>query len=87
MSFFDKIKDIKKLKDLDSELAKEVFEQEREGIKVTINGRSEIISIVLNAETSKERQEQLLKDIINEVCNKAKMSMAQKAAQITGMGF
>jgi DNA-binding protein YbaB len=87
MSIFDKLKDIKKLKDLESELAKETFEAEREGIKVIINGKSEIISLTLNAELEKNRQEQVLKDLINETGNKAKMAMAQKAAQITGIGF
>lgn len=87
MSIFDKIKDIQKLKDLDNELAKQNFEGEREGIKVIINGRSEIVSLVLNSELAKERQEQVLKDLINEVSQKAKMAMAQKAAQITGLGF
>lgn len=87
MGIFDKIKDIKKLKDLDSELSKEVFDIEREGIKVVINGKSEIISISLNSELDKDKQERVLKDIINEVSNNAKMAMAQKAAQITGIGF
>ncbi|MFA5087177.1 MAG: YbaB/EbfC family nucleoid-associated protein [Candidatus Paceibacterota bacterium] len=87
MGIFDKIKDIKKLKDLDSQLAKEVFEMEREGVKVIINGKAEIISISLNSDLDKDKQERVLKDIINEVSNNAKMAMAQKAAQITGMGF
>jgi DNA-binding protein YbaB len=87
MSIFDKLKDIKKLKDLESELSKQVFEGEREGIKVIMNGKSEIISISLNTELEKSRQEQILKDIINETGNNAKMVMAQKAAQITGIGF
>lgn len=87
MGIFDKLKDIKKLKDLDAELAKETFELEKEGVKVAINGRSEIVSIFLNEQLSKERQEAVLKDVINEIGNKAKMAMAQKAAQITGLGF
>lgn len=87
MSLFDKIKDIQKLKELDKELAQQTFDGEREGTKVIINGRSEIVSIILNSELAKDRQEQVLKDLINEVSQKAKMAMAQKAAQITGLGF
>jgi DNA-binding protein YbaB len=87
MSFFDKLKDIKKLKDLDSELAKERFETEKEGVKIVINGKSEILGITLNPELSKERQEQVLMDAINDVSQKAKMAMAQKAAQISGLNF
>lgn len=87
MGIFDQLKDIKKLKDLDNQLAKETFELEKNGVKVVINGKSEIINIVLNSELDKENQEKILKEIINEISNKAKMAMAQKAAQITGVGF
>lgn len=87
MSFFDKLKDIKKLKDLDSELAKERFEIEKEGIKIVINGKSDILEIRLNPELSIEKQEQFLIDAINEVSQKSKMAMAQKAAQISGLNF
>jgi DNA-binding protein YbaB len=87
MSFFDKLKDIKKLKDLDSELAKERFEIEKEGIKIIINGKSDILEIKLNPELSIEKQERFLIDAINEVSQKSKMAMAQKAAQISGLNF
>lgn len=87
MGIFDQLKDIKKLKDLDNQLAKETFELEKNGVKVVINGKSEIINIVLNSELDKENQEKILKEIINEISNKAKTAMAQKAAQITGVGF
>ncbi|MDD5569475.1 MAG: YbaB/EbfC family nucleoid-associated protein [Candidatus Pacebacteria bacterium] len=84
---FDKLKDLKKLRDLDSALGNEILETEKDGIKVVINGKSEIVSIVLNSELGKDRQEQLLKECINEVCGKAKMLMAKKAAEISGFGF
>jgi DNA-binding protein YbaB len=84
---FDKLKDLKKLRDLDCALAKEQFETEKEGIKITINGRGEIISIFLNPDLSKEKQEQILVSAINEVCGQAKMAMAKKAAEISGLGF
>jgi len=87
MGMFDKLKDLKKLKDLDSELSKEVFEAEKEGVKISMNGRSEIISICLNYDLPKEKQETILKDVLNEAGNKSKMAMAQKAAQITGLGL
>ncbi len=84
---FDKLKDLKKLKDLESSLGKEIMEKEKDGIKVVINGRSEIVSISLNPELGKERQEQVLKDLINDVSKDAKMLMARKAVEITGMSF
>ncbi|MFA5013684.1 MAG: YbaB/EbfC family nucleoid-associated protein [Candidatus Paceibacterota bacterium] len=84
---FDKLKDLKKLRDLDCALAKEQFETEKEGIKIIINGRGEIISIALNPDLGKEKQEQVLVDAINDVCREAKMAMAKKAAEISGIGF
>ncbi|MFZ3054364.1 MAG: YbaB/EbfC family nucleoid-associated protein [Minisyncoccales bacterium] len=84
---FDKLKDLKKLKDLESALGKEMLEKEKEGIKVIVNGRAEIVSISLNSSLEKERQEQILKELINDVSREAKMLMARKASEITGFGF
>jgi len=84
---FDKLKDLKKLKDLESALGKETMEKEKDGIKVVVNGRAEIVSISLNCELEKGRQEQILKEVINDVSREAKMFMARKAAEITGFGF
>ncbi|MFA5730210.1 MAG: YbaB/EbfC family nucleoid-associated protein [Candidatus Paceibacterota bacterium] len=84
---FDKLKDLKKLKDLESSLGKERVEKEKNGIRVVVNGRAEIESISLNAELSKEDQERYLKECINEASRDAKMIMAKKAAEITGFGF
>ena len=84
---FDKLKDLKKLKDLEESLGKEKIEKERDGVKVAVNGRAEVVSICLNGELIKEKQEQILKDIINDASREAKMLMARKAAEITGFGF
>lgn len=84
---FEKLKDLKKMKDLENALGKEVLEKEREGIKVAVNGRAEIISITLNPSLIKERQEQILKDLINDVSRDAKMLMAKRAMEITGFGL
>jgi DNA-binding protein YbaB len=84
---FDKLKDLKKLKDLESSLGDERVEKENHGIKVLVNGRAEVLNITLNSELSKEDQEKYLKDSINDASRDAKMIMAKKAAQITGFGF
>jgi DNA-binding protein YbaB len=84
---FDKLKDLKKLKDLESALGKETLEKEKDGIRVVVNGRAEIVSISLNSVLDKEKQEQILKECINDVSREAKMLMARKAAEITGFGF
>jgi len=84
---FDKLKDLKKLKDLDNSLGNERIEKEKDGVKVVSNGRAEIISISLNENLNKEEQERALMDCINNVSKEAKMIMAKKASQITGFGL
>lgn len=84
---FDKLKDLKKLKDLESALGNERIEKEKNGIKVIVNGKAEIMSISLNPDLDKEKQEQSLKDCINDANKEAKMIMAKRAASITGFGL
>lgn len=84
---FDKLKQLKRLKDFEDSLSKERLEKEINGVKVVINGKTEIISISLNPELDKEKQEQVLKECINSVSHEAKMIMAKKAQEISGIGF
>jgi DNA-binding protein YbaB len=87
MGMFDKLKDLKKLKDLDSSLAKERMESEVNGVKVVVNGKAEVVEIVLNSELGKEQLEKAVKDCVNDACGKAKMIMAKKAAEVSGFNF
>jgi DNA-binding protein YbaB len=87
MGMFDKLKDLKKLKDLDSSLSRERMESEIDGVKVIVNGKAEIVEITLNMELGKEKLEKATKDCINDACGKAKMVMARKAAEVSGMNF
>lgn len=82
---FDKLKDLKKLKDLDSALAKEMIEKEKEGIKIVVNGRGDVERIFLGA--GLEKQEKILKELLNSASTEAKMKMARRAAEITGFGI
>ena len=84
MSMFDKLRDLNKLREVQSSLNKEMFEKEKEGIKVVINGNMEIKEIILNSELNKEKQEQLLKNCINELMAEVKMTMAKK---LSGLGL
>lgn len=87
MGMFDKLKDLKKLKDLDSSLAKERMESEVNGVKVIVNGKAEVVEITLNSELGKEQLEKAVKDCVNDACGKAKMVMARKAAEVSGFNF
>ncbi|OGS27611.1 MAG: hypothetical protein A2297_04240 [Elusimicrobia bacterium RIFOXYB2_FULL_48_7] len=84
---FDKLKQLKQLKDLQSALAQEKFDAEKEGIKITINGKLEIELLQLNPSLEKEKQEKFLKDLINETIRKMQLKLAQKMSQMPGLKF
>lgn len=81
---FEKLKQIKKLKDLQSSLSQEKAEGEKNGIKVVINGKMEIEEIELNPELSREEQQRFLKECLNETMRKVQMIAAQKMQQMGG---
>lgn len=82
---FDKLKDLKKLKDLDSALSREMIEKEKDGIRVVVNGRGDVESISLG--DGLEDKGKILKELLNSASSEAKMKMARKAAEITGFGI
>ncbi|MCX6764866.1 MAG: YbaB/EbfC family nucleoid-associated protein [Candidatus Nealsonbacteria bacterium] len=79
---FEKIKQLKQLKDLKDSLEKEKFEIEKNGTKITMNGKMEIEEIKLNPALAKEEQEIILKDCFNEAMKKIQMIAAQKMMQM-----
>lgn len=81
---FEKLKQIKKLKDLQSSLSTEKAEGEKNGVKVVINGKMEIEEIRLNPGLSQEEQEKALRECLNETMRKVQMIAAQKMQQMGG---
>ena len=81
---FDKLKQIKQLKELRDSLSQEKEEVEKEGIKVIINGKMEIEDIQLNSDLSKEEQEKILKECINEAVKKIQVVLTSKMSQMSG---
>ena len=79
---FDKFKQLKHLKDLQNALQKEKTEVSKEGIKIVVNGKMEIEELELNPNLTKERQENLLKECLNEAMKKVQMNTAQKLSQM-----
>jgi len=75
---FDKLRQLKELKDLQDSLSKERIEVEKDGIKVVVNGKMEIEEIHFAEGLPKEEQEKKLKDCINEAVKKIQMSVASK---------
>ena len=83
----DKLKQIKQLKELRDSLSQEREEVEKEGIKVIINGKMEIEDIQLNSDLSKEEQEKILKECINEAVKKIQVVLTSKMSQMSGFGL
>lgn len=87
---FDKLKQLKQLKDMQNALGKEKLDVEKDGVKVTINGKMEVESVSLNAELELQRQERLVKDCLNDAVRKMQMRVAQKMAgmpMLKGLGL
>ena len=75
---FDKLKQIKQLKDLQDSLKKEKIEIEKDGVIIIVNGKMENESISLNNNLSPKDQEKIVKDGINEAFRKVQSLAAQK---------
>ena len=74
---FEKLKQIKQLKELRDSLAQEQVEVEKNGIRLVLNGNLEVIEVSLNSEIAKQDQESLLRDCMNEAVRKVQIKMAQ----------
>lgn len=83
---FDKLKQLKQLKELRDSLSQEKEEVEKRGVRVIVNGKMEIEEIQLNPDLSKNEQEEVLKECINEAVRKVQIIAAKKMSQIPGFG-
>ncbi len=81
----DKLKQIKELRALQNDLAKEVAEVEKNGVKVALNGKMELVDIKVNKELSEAEQERLIKECFNEAMRKIQMAMAAKMQNMSSM--
>ena len=79
---FDKVKQLAKMKNLQKSVEKEEFVSEKEGIKVIVDGSFMVKSVSLNPDLDKEKQENLLKECLNDASKKARLFVAQKFSQI-----
>ncbi len=82
---FNKLSQLKKIKDLQDALKDEIIEIEKQGVKIIVNGKMEVKEIQLNSELSKEDQENILKDCFNDAMKKIQITAAQKMSQISGL--
>lgn len=86
---FNKLKQYKDLrnqaKKMQNALAGETVEEEKNGVKVSVNGNLEINSIILNADLSLDKQAEAVKEAINSAIKKMQKVMAQKIQEMGGL--
>ncbi|MFA5163498.1 MAG: YbaB/EbfC family nucleoid-associated protein [Patescibacteria group bacterium] len=86
---FSKLKQFKDLrsqaKTMQNALAEENIVIEKNGTKVSLNGNLEISQVSLNENLSKNSQEEILKDCLNEAIKKAQRLMAKKLQEMGGL--
>ena len=83
---FSKLKDIKDLrsqaKKMQEEMSKEVIENQKHGISITMNGNQEILKFTLPADAlssgSKERLEKNIVEAFDDTLKKLQRRMAEK---------
>jgi DNA-binding protein YbaB len=86
---FNKLKQFKDLrsqaKTMQSALAQETISEEKNGVKIILNGNMEILELHLNENLSKNAQEDAVKACFNEAIKKAQRVMAKKLQDMGGI--
>jgi DNA-binding YbaB/EbfC family protein len=88
---FGKIKDLHQLKkqadEMKKQLEDEIIEAENKGIKISMNGNQEVLSVAINPDLDKEDLEKYLKETFNDAVKKVQRVMAQKMMGSGNFGF
>lgn len=86
---FNKLKQFKDLrsqaKTMQAVLAQETITEEKNGVKLTLNGNMEIVNLQLNPELNIENQEKAVKDCFNDALKKTQKLMAKKMQEMGGI--
>lgn len=86
---FNKLKQFKDLrsqaKTMQSALAQETITEEKNGVKLSLNGNMEITSLSLNPSLSLEEQTRAVKDCFNDALKKTQRLMAKKMQEMGGI--
>jgi len=81
---FDKFKQAKKIKELQSQLSKEKEVCEKKGVKVTVNGQMKVESVEIDSEADIEKIQDLVKECTNEALKKVQKTAAKKMQEAGG---
>ncbi|HNU81242.1 MAG TPA: YbaB/EbfC family nucleoid-associated protein [Candidatus Paceibacterota bacterium] len=86
---FNKLKQFKDLrsqaKTMQSALAQESVTEEKNGVKLTLNGNMEIIELTLNPELNTENQANAVKSCFNDAIKRTQRLMAKKLQDMGGL--
>jgi len=79
---FGNIKDLVQMqsraKEIQKRLSEETVTAEKNGIKITMNGNQEVLSVEITSELNKENLESNLRDAFNDAVKKVQMLMAKE---------
>lgn len=85
---FSKLKQFKDLrsqaKTMQDALSQEKITEERNGVKIVLNGNMEVLSLTLNPNLNTEAQEDAVKRCINEAIKQTQRVMAKKMQDMGG---
>lgn len=86
---FSKLKQFRDLrsqaKTMQSALAEETVTEEKNGVKVVLNGNMEVMSVNLNENLNISAQENAVKDCVNSAVKRAQKLMAKKLQDMGGL--
>lgn len=86
---FNKLKQFKDLrsqaKTMQNALAQETITEERNGVKVVLNGNMEVLELKLSDNLPKNAQEDNLKTCFNDALKRAQRMMAKKLQDMGGI--
>ena len=86
---FSKLKQFKDLRSqaklMQDALAQETVTEEKNGVKIVLNGNMEVISITLGEGLSRQAQEDALKSCFNDAVKRAQRLMAKKLQDMGGL--
>ncbi len=76
---FDKLKQLKQMQSI---LTKEEVQEEVNGVKIKINGKMEILEIVLNPDLDLDEQGNSIKKCFNQAIRKIQFNLASQMSQL-----
>ncbi|HOX21717.1 MAG TPA: YbaB/EbfC family nucleoid-associated protein [Candidatus Paceibacterota bacterium] len=81
---FDKIKQLAQMKSLQDSIKQEKVEVIKEGVRIVLRGDFSIEEINLNPDLAIEKQQEILKECLNDGMKKVQMLAAQKLSGLMG---